>query len=166
VTPRRRIAVLEHDSAGAGEQLAVALAAAGAEVEQVLPIRVPDLPLRLRKIGDAPGAVPGTLLALVRGGFDVAHAFTAQDAAVALTWSRLSGGMAVYTQRETLTRANVAHRRLRLATLQAAVERSHSVVAPDAGVAASLRRWMAVDPLVIGASDAVAHLDLYAQLHR
>jgi hypothetical protein len=181
-----RVAVLEHDSGGAGERLAAALAAEGAEVallasrakggrvsaagvgrvELVQPVQVPDLPLRLRKIGEAPGRMPGALLALARGRYDIAHAFTAQDAAVAVAWSRLGGGPAVFTQREPLTRANVADRRWRLATLRLALERSDAVLAPDEATAASVRRWMAANPEVLEPDSAAAHLALYAGLRR
>ena len=36
---------------------------------------LPELFFALRKIGDRPGAMPGALLALLRGDFDIAHAF-------------------------------------------------------------------------------------------
>jgi hypothetical protein len=72
----------------------------------------------------------------------------------------------VYTRREPLTRARLADRRWRLGTLQLALERSAAVVAPDEAVAASLRRWMAVDPEVLAPEDAAAHLALYARLRR
>jgi Glycosyltransferase Family 4 len=135
-------------------------------VERVRTVRVPDLPLRLRKIGEAPGRMPGALLALARGRYEVAHAFTAQDAVVAVAWSRLGGGPVVFTQREPLTRANVADRRLRLRMLTLALEGSSAVIAPDEAVASSVRRWMAVDPEVIAPEDGTEHMALYARLLR
>jgi hypothetical protein len=165
VTEPLRVAVLEHDG-GAGERLVAALATANTQATLISAARLPDLPLRLRKIGEAPGRMPGALLALARGHYDVAHAFTAQDAAVAIAWSRCAGRPAVYTQRDLLTRANLADRRWRLGTLRLALERSAAVVAPDAATAASLRRWMAVDPEVLAPDDAAAHLALYAALRR
>jgi hypothetical protein len=133
----------------------------------IQPGRLPDLPLRLRKIGDAPGLLPDTLIALARGDYDVVHAFTAQDAAVAVAWSRLGAGRpVVYTQREPLTRANVADRRLRLATLRVAVERADAVVAPEEAIAGSLRRWMAVEPRVLSPESGAEHLRLYSELAR
>lgn len=161
-----RIAVLEHDDDAASERLAVALREAGAHAERVRPGRLPDAPLRLRKIGEAPGRMPGTLVALASGGYDAAHAFTAQDAAAALLWARLSGRPVVYTQREPLTRANVADRRLRLASLRLALERSDAVLAADEPVAASLRRWMAVEPRVLAPGSGPEHLALYDELLR
>jgi hypothetical protein len=164
VSERPRIALLEHDRRGAAAPLLADLTGQGVDVEPVHPVELPDAPFSLRKIGDAPGRMPGTLLALWRGGYDMAHAFTAQDAAVALAWSRLGGGLAVYTQREPLTRASVADRRLRLTLLRLALERSAAVIAPDEATAESLRRWMAVDPLVLDAGSGAEHLALYARL--
>jgi glycosyl transferase family 4 len=161
-----RVAVLEHDSGGAAERLAAALAAAGTQATLISPAGLPDAPLRLRKIGEAPGRMPAALLELTGGHYDVAHAFTAQDAVVAIAWSRLAGRPAVYTQRDPLTRANLANRRWRLGTLRLALERSAAVVAPDAAAAASLRRWMAVDAEVLATADSAAHLALYAALRR
>lgn len=185
---RLHVALLEHDSAGTAKRLAAALAreavevallgggegapggrapaGSGGGVELARAVRLPDLPLRLRKIGEAPGRMPGALLALARGDYDVAHAFTAQDAAVAVAWSRLGGGPVVYTQREPLTRANVADRRLRLGMLRLALEQSAAVVAPNEAVASSVRRWMAVDPEVVAPEDGAEHLALYAGLLR
>ena len=161
-----RIAVLEHDGGDAGGRLAAALREAGAHAHQVRPARLPDAPLRLRKIGEAPGRVPGTLIALATGAYDVVHAFTAQDAAAALAWARLNGRPVVYTQREPLTRTNVANRRLRLAALRLALERSAAVVAVDEHTAASLRRWMAVEPRVLALDAGAEHLALYEELRR
>ena len=161
-----RIAVLEHDDRGASGRLAAALREQGAHADPIRPGRLPDAPLRLRKIGEAPGRVPGTLVALATGAYDVAHAFTAQDAAAALAWARFSRSPVVYTQREPLTRANVADRRLRLALLRLALERSTAVVAPDEEVAGSLRRWMAVEPHVLSLDSGAEHLALYTELRR
>jgi glycosyl transferase family 4 len=160
------VAVLEHDGRGAGEPLLAALRQQDADAELIRPARLPDALLRLRKIGEAPGLVPGSLIALARAGYDVAHAFTAQDAAVAAAWSRLSGRPAFYTQREPLTRANVADRRLRLAMLRLAIERSACVIAPNEATAESLRRWMAVEARVLAPDSGAEHVQLYSALGR
>jgi hypothetical protein len=164
VSGRLRIALLEHDQRGASQPLLTALRGEAVDVDLIRPTRLPDAAFRLRKIGEAPGRVPATLLALARGHYDVAHAFTAQDAAVAVAWSRLTRRPAVFTQRETLNRANVADRRLRLALLCLALERSAAIVAPDEAGAASLRRWMAVEPRVLAPDAGAGHLALYARL--
>ena len=158
-----RVALLEHDGRGSADAL---VTGGGLEGFLLRPVTLPDAVLRLRKIGDRPGRVPGTLLALARGGFDVAHAFTAQDAAAAIAWSAVTNRPVVYTQREPLSRANVANRRLRLATLRLALERSDAVVAPDEATAESLRRWMAVEPRTIPSGSMSEHLELYSELAR
>jgi hypothetical protein len=158
--------VLEHDGRGAGRRLLSELQNADVDVQMIRASHVPDLPLRLRKIGDAPGRMPGALLALARGRYDLAHALTPQDAVVAIAWSRLAGRPAVFTQRDPLTRANVADRRLRLAMLRVALESSDAIVAPDREIAESLRRWMAVDPLVVPLDSGAGHLGLYSELTR
>jgi hypothetical protein len=164
-----RVALLQHDlpaSGGPARQLAHALARAGAAAELVAPRGLPDAALRLRKIGDRPGRMPAAFAALARGRFDLAHAFTAQDAVAALPWGRLTGRPVLFSPPEPLNRANVADRRLRLALLRLAVERSSTVVAPDEEVAASLRRWLAAEADVLSPGDGAGHLDLYARLLR
>jgi hypothetical protein len=164
-----RIALMRHDHAE-GEsperRLALALGAAGHEADVLAPQAggVLELPFRLRKIGDRPARMPLALLALARGGYDLAHAFTAQDAAVAALWSRISGRPSVFTVREPLTRGELADRRLRLATLRLALEGVDAVLAPGEGVAESLRRWMAVDPRLVEPESAAAHVALYEEL--
>jgi hypothetical protein len=166
-----RIALLQHDHGSAEpatthvREQALALGTAGVDVEVIAPSwELPDAPLRLRKIGDRPGRLPASWLALVRGGYDVAHAFTPQDAAVAVLWSRFSRRPAVSSVCQPLRRASLADRRLRLAQLRVALERSAAVVVPDKEVADSLRRWMAVESRVIPPASADGHLALYAEL--
>jgi glycosyl transferase family 4 len=161
-----RIALLEHDRHDTSEALLAALMREDADVELIRPNHFPDATFRLRKIGEAPGLVPGTIFALARGHYDFAHAFTAQDAVVAIAWSLFTRRPVVFTQREPLTRATVADRRLRLAQLELALERSDAVVAPDAVTADSLRRWMAVEPRVLAPDSGAEHLQLYAELGR
>jgi Glycosyltransferase Family 4 len=159
-----RIALLDHGRRGPAGELDRALAAAGHDSRLIGPRSLPDAPLRLRKVGDRPGRMPGAYVALRGGRWDVAHAFTAQDAAVAACWSRTSGRPAVFTCTEPLRRATLADRRLRLALLRRAVEGSAAVVAPDPDVAASLRRWMAVEARVIEHGSAAEYLALYREL--
>jgi hypothetical protein len=109
--------------------------------------------------GFTPGLahVPGTVLRLKRGGFDIAHAFTAPDAVAALTW----GGPVVFTCTEVLQRGNVADARLRLHTLERALSESDAVLAADERVAESMWRWLAVEAPVVDAAD---HARLYGEL--
>jgi hypothetical protein len=168
-----RIALLNHDHGSPSaatrhvDEIASALAAAGEDVD-VIGARwvLPDAPLRLRKIGDRPGRLPATFHALASGRFDVAHAFTAQDAAAAVLWARLARRPAVFSVCEPLRRATLADRRLRLAQLRLALERSAAVAAPDGEVAESVRSWMAVQPRLVSRGSADEHLALYIELGR
>ena len=163
---RLRVGLLDH-AAGRGEgpaaELAGTLVSAGHDATVLQASRWPllDAPLRLRKVGDRPARLPGTLASLVRGSYDVAHAFTAQDAVAAVAWSLLTGRPAVFTVSEPLQRAVLADRRLRLAQLRLALERSAAVLAPDPEVAESVRRWMAVHALIVSAGSAEDHVPLY-----
>jgi len=168
-----RIALLDHEDGSAGARtrdvgaLRLALAEAGHEAD-VIGARwaLPDLPLRLRKIGERPGRLPASYLALRSGGYDLAHAFTPQDAVAALAWSRAARRPAAFSACEPLHRALLADRRLRLASLRVALERSDMVLAPDEDMADSLRHWMAVRARVVAPASAEAHLEVYAELLR
>ena len=61
-------------------------------------------------------------------------------------------------------RERLADRRLALAVTQRAVARSGAVVAPSAGVQASLRRWLGVDARLLAPADAAGHAALYSEL--
>jgi hypothetical protein len=109
--------------------------------------------------GFTPGLahVPGTVLRLRRGAFDLAHAFTAPDAVAGLMW----GGPVVFTCTEVLRRDNVANSRLRLHTFERALTESDAVLAADERVAESMWRWLAVEAPVL---DTAGHDRLYGEL--
>jgi len=158
-----RVALLAHgDGAPLADELARALRAAGHDAALVRVRALPEAPLRLRGFTGPLTHLPFALLALRRGGYDVAHAFSAPDAAAALAWRRLGGGAVVFTCAEELRRERLSDARLRLALLQAALEDSDALaVATEAGRAA-LRRWMALDAPVLEPRDAAGHEALYA----
>ena len=143
--------------------LVAALAAAGrpATVVRVRPL--PDALLRMRKIGDDLAQVPPLALALRRGRFEVAHAFT-PAAALAATWA--GGRATALTFGEPVRRERLAARRLRLAVLERALAGVGAVVAADDEVRSSLERWLGVDARVIAPGDAVGHAALYDELRR
>jgi hypothetical protein len=91
---------------------------------------------------------------------DVVHAFSPEAAAGALR----AGARVVYTCLEPLDRGAVAFARRRLDMLAAAVEHSGALLAPTEEVAASLRRWMAVEATVLDLTDAEGHERLYEKL--
>jgi hypothetical protein len=115
--------------------------------------------LRPRKLGEGLGHVPPAALAVRRGRFDVAHAFS-PAAALAAGGARV----AVLTFPAPVDRGGLADRRLRLATLERALAACDAVVAPDPEVQSSLRRWLAVDARVLGPADGAGHAALYAEL--
>jgi len=110
--------------------------------------------------------LPLTVRVLMRGDFDLAHAFSAVDAAAALRWKRATGAPVVFTCMEALSRSRLADRRLRLLLLSGAIEDSDAVITPSESVREALLRWMAADASVIAPSDGVNHLALYEKLLR
>src|SRR5439155_20958910 len=111
-------------------------------------------------------AVPSGVAALVRGGFDVAHAFSPADALTALVWRRLAGRpvVAVFTCTEVLDRDRLADRRLRLWLLQRAVQDTDALIAATQESRAALVRWLALDPPVIELHDEAGYAALYRDL--
>src|SRR5205085_1256473 len=115
----------------------------------------------LRKIGDGLAHLPAALLALGRGGYGVAHAFTPTDALAAIAWARRSGRPAVFTCMDAPERETIAARRLRLATWRRAVGQTSAVLAASEETAEGLRRWFAVDAPVVDPGDAEANVAAY-----
>ena len=123
--------------------------------------RLPEAPLRYRGFTGPLSHAPLMLRALKRGGYDVVHAFTPEDAWIAL---RSRDAPVVFTAAEPLGRDGLSDRRLRLRAVQAAVEHTDAVTAPTDELAALVARWLAVDAEVIDPRDAAAHLDLYRRV--
>lgn len=142
----------------------VPLAAPGLDVQEVARRATPlDAVLRVRKLGDGLGGTAVAALALRRGGFDIAHAFSA-EAALAATWA--NGSASVLTFTAPVRRERLADRRLRLAVLERALARSGAVVAADEAVRASLERWLGIDAPVLDPADGAGQAALYAELLR
>jgi hypothetical protein len=120
--------------------------------------RALDAALRARKLGDHLAAAVPAWLALRRGGFGLAHAFSAEDALAAARWP----GPLVLTVDTPPRRSEIAARRLRLRTMTWALARADVVLAADEAVAAGLDRWFAARARVIAGTDA--HAALYAEL--
>ncbi len=134
-----------------------ALSAAGHDVTVLGQSRAGALleaALRPRKLGEGLGHVAPAALAVRRGRFDIAHAFSP---AAALA------GAAVLTFAAPVTRERLADRRLKLATLERALATSTVVASSDAA-RASLRRWLGVDARVLDPADGAGHAALYAEL--
>lgn len=126
--------------------------------------RLPEGVLRKRGFTGPLTHLPLLLRALHVGGFDLAHAFTAVDAAAALRWRRVTGRPVVFTCAETIDRARVADTRMRLRLLSAALDGSDALVAPSEAAREALRYWMAADALTLEPSDGAGHERLYRGL--
>ena len=114
---------------------------------------------------DDAGAPPlVTARALARSSYDVVHAFSPEDAWIALRWQRRSGRPVVFTAAEPLARDRLADRRLRLRAVRAAVEDSDAVIAPSDELAGLVSRWLAVQADTVDARDAAAHERLYREV--
>ena len=108
--------------------------------------------------------LPATVRQLTTGRFDVAHAFSPQDAYAALRWRRRSGRPAVFSCPEPVERARLADRRLKLRFLRAALEESDAVIVHDERSREAAWRWLSLEPPLIPARDAAALEDLYSRL--
>jgi len=165
VTPLR-VALLDQADGGQARQLDAALRAAGHEPRLIGSRAVAQAEALLRRRGFTPALthVPFATLELQRADVDLAHAFTAPDAAAALAWRRLGGGPVVFTCCERIDRGSVANARQRLATLTRALGQPDAVVAVDDGVRADVERWFALSLAVVPAGDVHAHEALYRKL--
>jgi hypothetical protein len=164
VTPLRIALVAQ--TPGPADVLAEALRRSGHRADLIhgASLRAADALLARRGFSVPLTPVPSAAAALLRGGYDIAHAFSPADGAAARAWRRVAGGPVVYTCGEVLERGSLANGRLRLALLQGAIERSDARVAADDEIAASLVRWLAVEAEVIPGDDADTHARLYARL--
>jgi hypothetical protein len=120
--------------------------------------------LRFRGIHDGFERVPGAFVALARGRFDVAHAFSPVDALAAVAWARRGRRAAVLTLTEPLRRATIADTRWRLATLERALGGAGAVVAANEEVRESARHLLALDLPVLAPADGAANRALYGRL--
>jgi hypothetical protein len=122
-----------------------------------------DRLLSRRGFTDGLAHLPLTAADLMRGAFDVVHAFAAPDAALA---ARLGGMPVVFTCMEALDRATVAGGRLRLRLLQRAIHASDVVLVPAERERDALWRWMMADARIVDPRDAEAQLGVYRKLTR
>jgi glycosyltransferase involved in cell wall biosynthesis len=119
--------------------------------------RLPEAPLRFRGFDGPLTHLPGAARELRRGGYDLAHAFSAQDA-----WAgRTSKVPTVFTCSEVLSRRVVANRRLRFRMLSDAVEQSRAVLALNDQARVALARWLAIEAQVVDPGDVEGHVAIY-----
>jgi hypothetical protein len=130
-------------------------------VSVVRTARLPEAPLRHRGFTGPLTHAPLTLRALMTGGYDVAHAFTPEDAWIAIRWRRRSERPVLFTVAEPLARDRLSDRRLRLRAVQAAADETDAVTATSEELAEIAARWLAVEPTVIDPADGAGHAALY-----
>jgi len=161
-----RIALLDHSSAAVRGELAEGLSAAGQSPELLSPqsVRFVEKVLRYRGFATPLTHVPSAVAALRRGGFDLAQAFSPQDAAAALLWRRFDGGPVVFSPAEPLRRETMAGHRLSLRLLERAVEDSDAFVATTPEIRDSISRWLALDVPLLAPSDAAGWERLFRGL--
>ena len=122
--------------------------------------RLPERPLASRAFDGPITQIPRTIKALA--GFQVAHAFSPQDAFAA---SYGAAGVA-FTCVEAPRREALAERRLRLSFWDHAADPRHAILVPGEEQRRAVWRWLALDAEVIAAGDAEAHERVYrASLH-
>ncbi len=175
-----KVALLDHNHPSPFViELAAALAAGGHEPcivacrrgsprrarEDGIPIvrvpRLPEMPLRIRGFERPLTHLPFVTAELLRGSFDVVHAFSPVDAVAARWWRRRAGGPVVFTCLRPPTRADVANRRLTLRLVEAATTGSDAVLAADPAVRTAMWRWLVVEADVVAPDD---HAALYRAL--
>jgi Glycosyltransferase Family 4 len=160
------VALLHHGrGAPAVHELAASLRELGHDVTVLT--RGPtalDAPLGRRGFTTPLTHLPLMLAALTRGSYDVAHAFSPQDAFAAHLWRRRSGRPVVLSLIEPIERERLADGRLRLRFLGIALEQSDAVIVHDDEGRAAAWRWLALEPPVIAPSDGEAHERLYRSL--
>lgn len=164
-----RIALVHHSPGPDEGELAEALRASGHHAEilsaqSVGSLRLPEKVLRYRGFATPLTQVPFCVAALRRGDFDLAQAFSPQDALAARLWRRLEGRPIVFSPSEPLRREVLADRRLSLKLLDRAVEESDAVVAPTEEQREAFSRWLALDVPVIVPSDSAGWDRLYRDL--
>lgn len=165
-----RIALVHHASAAVVGELAESLRAAGHHADVLAPgpgglrtFPLGEKALRFRGFADPLTHVPSAVAALRRGGFDVAHAFSPQDAIAALAWRRLGGGPVVFSTAQPLGRDSVADARLAFWMLQRALSDSDAVVALTEESRAAMWRWLAMEVPLIEPGDAAGWERLYRE---
>lgn len=126
-------------------------------VEVIRNWRPPDLPLRMRKIGDQLTHLPFTYRTLLTGDDDLAHAFYASDALASVKWARQTGRPAVLSWMGLMTAGWLSYRRLRLETVTRAVYGSDAVVALSRSARDSIWRWTGVEAQIIHPGVDVQH---------
>lgn len=93
--------------------------------------------------------IPNALAGILRGGFDLAHAFYPPDAWAAVCARRLGGPPVVYSVHGILNRAYLVKRRYRLELTEAAIRRADAISVLSDAAAAPLRSIFGREPSIL-----------------
>jgi hypothetical protein len=157
-----RVALL--DPTDQPDGLADALAQAGDEVTVVSGHPLPRAFTDRRGYEERLGTVPALVASLVRGGFDVAHAFHPASAWGAVLARRLGGPPVLFSLASPPTREWLVARRYRLAiAVKAAAEADACSVQSD-DAAQAFRRYLLREPAVV--AEPESYRELYRQIKR
>ncbi len=156
---------IDSETSAAVGGLAAGLRSLGHDAAIIQAARIPALiekPLAARGFVASAGRIPLTLGALLSGGYDVAHAFSAVDVQAGLAWRRVTGRPVIFTCVEPPTREAIADRRGRLRFTTEAFRDADAVAAADEPTRAAIDRWLALDVPRIDIDDAAGYAALYA----
>lgn len=138
-----------------GHQPVLSGAPAGGRLAKVM-----ERLLHARGFPTSHAQVPLVARSLSRGGFDLVHAFSADDAAVAVRWGQRAGKPVVFTCVDPPTRESLADRRGRLESVVAALD-ADVVTAADEQTRTAIEHWLARDVDVVPLTDGAAYEALY-----
>ncbi len=119
------------------------------DVEVVRNWRPPDLPLRLRKLGDNLTHLPFSYRSLLAFDTEVAHAFYASDALASVAWARRTSRPSVLSWMGLMAAGWLSYRALRLETIRRAVYGSDALVVLSRTARDSVWRWMGAEGRII-----------------
>jgi hypothetical protein len=109
-------------------------------------------------------AAPGVLWHLLRGSYDVAHAFDPAHAWAAVRAAPLGAPPTILSLHDPPDRRFLVSRRYRLEMLRASIAGCAAVTVPSEEAATLFRRYLMADPAVLPPS--VAALTAYEELYR
>jgi hypothetical protein len=157
-----RVALL--DPTDQPDGLADALAQAGDDVAVVSGHPLPRALTDRRGYEEHLGTVPSMVAGLVRGGFDVAHAFDPASAWAAVIARRLGGPPVLFSLARAPTREWLVARRYRLAIAVRAAAEADACSVPSDAAAVAFRRYLLRKPNVV--AEPESYRQLYHEVTR
>jgi phosphatidylinositol alpha-mannosyltransferase len=117
---------------------------------QVVRMRRPPTPMRMRPYEGYLTSIPWFVLRLARGRFDIAHAFFPSLAWAAVVARRLGGPPVVFSQHGIPTREYLVGARWRLEILQRVLAEAAVVTVLSEAAAEPYRRYLHHEPVIVG----------------